>query len=320
MAIDNPISIRKQDDAYAIQTFDLTKIFGKLVAVDGINLDIKKGELFAFLGPNGAGKTTTISMLSCLLKPSSGTALVMGHDINNDPYGVKSIVGISPQETTLSDHLNPIENLELIGSLHSVPSKALKIRAKELVETMGLEDRAKDQVRKFSGGMKRRLNIAMALINDPPIIILDEPTLGLDPQSRRVVWKYIARLKKDKTILLTTHYLEEADFLADRIGIIDEGKMVALGTGLDLKTDMIDTHTIVVKAWNLTQKTIMEMKEKYEDVQITDGTMTITDKQVDFRQIVDHLHAAGTTIRSAYVKEPSLDDVFIRITGKELRE
>jgi ABC-2 type transport system ATP-binding protein len=180
--------------------------------------------------------------------------------------------------------------------------------------------KAKDQVKKFSGGMKRRLNIAMALINDPPIIILDEPTLGLDPQSRRVVWKYIARLKKEKTILLTTHYLEEADFLADRIGIIDEGKMAALGTSKDLKTDMIDTHTIVIKAWNLTQKTIMEMKAKYEDVQISDGSMTITDKRVDFRDIVDYLHAAGTIIRSAYIKEPSLDDVFIKITGKELRE
>jgi ABC-2 type transport system ATP-binding protein len=185
---------------------------------------------------------------------------------------------------------------------------------------MGLEDRAKDQVRKFSGGMKRRLNIAMALINDPQLVILDEPTLGLDPQSRRVVWKYIARLKKEKTILLTTHYLEEADFLADRIGIIDEGKIVALGTSIELKTSMIDSHTIIIKAWNLTQKTIMEMKNKYEDVQITDGTMTITDKRVDFKEIVNYLQDAGTTIRSAYIKEPTLDDVFIKITGKELRE
>ncbi|MDD4923815.1 MAG: ATP-binding cassette domain-containing protein [Dehalococcoidales bacterium] len=320
MVTENPLSVRKPDDSFAIQTFDLTRIFGKILAVDGINLDVKKGELFAFLGPNGAGKTTTISMLCCLLKPSSGTALVMGNDINKDPYKVKATIGISPQDTTLSDHLNPIENLELFGNLHKLPPKIVKQRARELVETMGLEDRAKDQVRKFSGGMKRRLNIAMALINDPQLVILDEPTLGLDPQSRRVVWKYIARLKKEKTILLTTHYLEEADFLADRIGIIDEGKIVALGTGLDLKTSMIDTHTIIIKAWNLTQKTIMEMKEKYEDVQITDGTMTITDKRVDFKEIVNYLQDAGTTIRSAYIKEPTLDDVFIRITGKELRE
>jgi len=320
MVTNNPLSVRKPDDSFAIQTFDLTRIFGKLVAVDGINLDIKKGELFAFLGPNGAGKTTTISMLCCLLKPSSGTALVMGNDINKDPYKVKAAIGISPQDTTLSDHLNPIENLELFGSMHQLPPKIVKQRAKELVETMGLSDRAKDQVKKFSGGMKRRLNIAMALISDPQLVILDEPTLGLDPQSRRAVWKYIARLKKEKTILLTTHYLEEADFLADRIGIIDEGKIVAFGTPVELKTSMIDTHTIIIKAWNLTQKTIMEMKEKYEDVQITDGTMTITDKRVNFQEIVDHLHNAGTIIRSAYIKEPTLDDVFIKITGKELRE
>jgi ABC-2 type transport system ATP-binding protein len=318
--MENPLSDRKPDESFAIQTFDLTRIFGKLVAVDGINLDIKKGELFAFLGPNGAGKTTTISMLCCLLKPSSGTALVMGHDINKEPYEVKASLGISPQETTLSDHLNPVENLELFGNLHKLPPKIVKQRARELVETMGLSDRAKDQVRKFSGGMKRRLNIAMALINDPQIIILDEPTLGLDPQSRRVVWKYIAKLKRDKTILLTTHYLEEADFLADRIGIIDEGKIATLGTVLELKTGMIDTHTIIIKAWNLTQKVIMEMKDKYEDVQISDGTMTITDKRVDFKEIVNYLQDAGTTIRSAYIKEPTLDDVFIKITGKELRE
>jgi len=320
MGIENPLSARKPDNSFAIQTFDLTRIFGNLVAVDAINLDIKKGELFAFLGPNGAGKTTTINMLCCLLKPSSGTALVMGHDINKEPYKVKSVIGISPQDTPLSDHLNPVENLELFGSLYKLPSKSVKQRAKDLVEIMGLSDRAGDQVRKFSGGMKRRLNIAMALINDPQIIILDEPTLGLDPQSRRVVWKYIARLKRVKTILLTTHYLEEADSLADRIGIIDEGKVVALGTSLELKTSMLDTHTIIIKAWNLTQKTIMEMKDRYEDVQISDGTMTITDKRVDFKEIVDYLHNAGTTIRSVYIKEPTLDDVFIKITGKELRE
>jgi ABC-2 type transport system ATP-binding protein len=320
MITETPLFEAKPDDSFAIQTFNLTRIFGKIVAVDNINLNVKKGELFAFLGPNGAGKTTSISMLCCLLKPSSGTALVMGHDINKSPYQVKSVIGVSPQDTTLSDFLTPIENLELFGNLHRLPPKQVKERARELVETMGLEDRANDQVRRFSGGMKRRLNIAMALINDPPLIILDEPTLGLDPQSRRVVWKYIARLKKEKTVLLTTHYLEEADFLADRIGIIDGGKIVALGTALDLKTDMIDTRTIVVKAWNLAQKTIAQLQEKYEDVQVSNGTMTITDKQVDFKEIVDYLHNSGAIIRSAHIKEPTLDDVFINITGKELRE
>ncbi|MCJ7763971.1 MAG: ATP-binding cassette domain-containing protein, partial [Dehalococcoidales bacterium] len=172
---------REPDDTFAIQTFDLTKLFGDLVAVDGINLDIKKGELFAFLGPNAAGKTTTISMLCCLLKPTSGTARVMGYDINKESYKVKEVIGVSPQETTLSEHLNSRENLDLVGHLHRVEPKKLKAWSQLMLETMGLADRAKDQVRKFSGGMKRRLSIAMALIHSPQIIFLDEPTLGLDP-------------------------------------------------------------------------------------------------------------------------------------------
>jgi len=303
----------------AILTSGLTRLFNSLVAVDGIDLEIKKGELFAFLGPNGAGKTTTISMLCCLLKPTGGTASVMGYDINKEPYKVKQVIGVSPQDTTLSEHLNSLENLQLVGSLHNVPPKKLKAWSGMMLETMGLTERAKDQVRKLSGGMKRRLSIAMALIHDPQIIFLDEPTLGLDPQARRAVWEYIARLKGDKTILLTTHYMEEADFLADRVGIIDEGKIVALGSSAELKTEMIDTHTIVIRAWNLTQKAIVDMRNLYEDVKVDKGTVTITARQPDFKQIVDRLHSSGVVIRAAYFKEPTLEDVFLNITGKELR-
>jgi ABC-2 type transport system ATP-binding protein len=314
----NPLSIKKNDRP-AIQTSNLTRLFGSLVAVDGINLKINKGELFAFLGPNGAGKTTTINMLCCLLKPSSGTATVMGYDIIKEPYKVKQVIGFSPQDTTLSEHLNSMENLALVGHLHSIEPRKIKAWSELILETMGLTDRVKDQVRKFSGGMKRRLSIAMALIQNPQIIFLDEPTLGLDPQARRAVWEYILRLKGDKTILLTTHYMEEADFLADRIGIIDQGKIAALGTSLELKIDTVDTHTMVVYAWNLTQKVIIELRSQYDKVEISNGTVTISDKKLDFKRVVDRLHAAGTVIRSAYIKEPTLEDVYIKITGKELR-
>jgi len=258
-------------------------------------------------------------MLCCLLKATSGTARVMGYDINHEPYKIKDIIGISPQETTLSEHLNSMENLKLIGSLHRIEPKKLKAWSKLMLEAMGLADRSKDQVRKFSGGMKRRLNIAMALINNPQIIFLDEPTLGLDPQARRAVWEYIVRLKGEKTILLTTHYMEEADFLADRIGIIDNGKIVALGTSIDLKTDILDMHTMIINAWNLTQKAIIDMRNKYKKVDISNGTMIISDKQLDFKQIVDQLHSFDATIRTAYIKEPTLEDVYLKITGKELR-
>ena len=311
---------RVKNDTFAIQTYQLTKIFNSVVAVDGIELNIKKGELFALLGPNGAGKTTTINMLCCLLKPTSGTATVMGYDINHQPFKIKELIGVSPQETVISEHLNSQENLNLIGKIHGISSRELKIRSQQLLETMGLAGRVKDQVRKFSGGMKRRLNVMMALIHNPEVLFLDEPTLGLDPQARRAIWEYIVRLKGEKTILLTTHYMDEADFLADRIGIMDEGKIAALGTSTELKTSMLEKHTMIIYAWNLTQKVIDEMRSRYAEVEVTNGTMAITDKQLDFKKIVDRLHSSGAVVRSAYIKEPTLDDVFLHITGKELRE
>jgi len=311
---------RVKDDTFAIQTYQLTRIFNDVVAVDGIELNIKKGDLFALLGPNGAGKTTTLNMLCCLLKPTSGTASIMGYDINQQPFKIKEIIGVSPQETVLSERLNSQENLNLIGKVHGISSRELKIRSQQLLETMGLTGRAKDQVKKFSGGMKRRLNIMMALIHNPEVLFLDEPTLGLDPQARRAIWEYIVRLKGEKTILLTSHYMDEADFLADRIGIMDEGKIVALGTSSELKANMLEKHTMIIYAWNLTQKVIGEMRSRYAEVEVTDGTITVTDKQLDFKDIVDRLHSSGDVVRSAYIKEPTLDDVFLHITGKELRE
>lgn len=308
------------DSAFAIQTYRLARVFGSLVAVDGLDLNIRKGELFALLGPNGAGKTTTINMLCCLLKPTSGTATIMGYDINKQPFKIKEHIGVSPQETSISDHLNTLENLNLIGRVHGIGARELKNRSQELLEIMGLAERAKDQVRKFSGGMMRRLSIMMALIHDPDVMFLDEPTLGLDPQARRVVWEYIVKLKGEKTILLTTHYMDEADFLADRIGIMDEGKIVALGTGHELKAKMPEKQTMIVAAGNITQQAIEEMRGKYAEVSVTDDTMLITESQLDFREIVGLLQSSGATIRSAYIKEPTLDDVFLQVTGKEMRE
>jgi len=316
-----PLRRAKQAETgdFAIQTFNLTKRFNGLVAVDGLELNIRKGELFALLGPNGAGKTTTINILCCLLKPSTGTARIMGYDILKQPFKIKEIIGVAPQETAISEHLNTKENMSLIGRIHAVSSPELKIRSKQLLKTMGLESRAKDQVRKFSGGMKRRLNIMMALIHNPKVLFLDEPTLGLDPQARRAIWEYIIRLKEEKTILLTTHYMDEADFLADRIGVMDEGKIVALGTSQELKASMPEKNTMIVSARNLTPKVIKEMRSRYAEVSASGDTMLITDSRLNFRAIVDRLHSAGAKVRSAHIKEPTLEDVFIHLTGKELR-
>lgn len=307
-------------DDIAIQTFNLTKKFNGLVAVNGLNLTIKRGELFALLGPNGAGKTTTINMLCCLLRPTKGTARILGYDILKQPFKVKEVIGVAPQETAISEHLNSEENMSLIGRIHELGSAELRSRTKQLLETMGLGARAKDQVRKFSGGMKRRLNIIMALIHDPQILFLDEPTLGLDPQARRAIWEYILQLKGKKTILLTTHYMEEADFLADRIGIMDEGKIIALGTSAELKARMPRKNTMIISARNLSPKVINEMQSKYAEVSVSGDTMFITDSRLNFKVIVDRLHRAGAKVRSAHIQEPTLEDVFLKLTGKELRE
>ena len=304
----------------AIQTFKLTKHFNNLVAVNGIDLKIGQGELFSLLGPNGAGKTTTINMLCCLLKPTEGTAQIMGHDIIKEPFKVKETIGVSPQETAISERLNSWENLTLIGKTHGMSSDEVKRRSGELLKLMGLTERGKDRVGKFSGGMKRRLSIAMAMVHDPSILFLDEPTLGLDPQARRATWEHIAQLKGRKTILLTTHYMEEADFLSDRVAIIDEGRIVAVGTPSQLKANLITTPTIIVSAENITPEIMQGLKARYSQAEEADGKLRISDENLDFRELTDYLHSNGATIHSAALEEPSLEDVFIQLTGKELRE
>ena len=304
----------------AVQTLKLTKRFDSLVAVNGIDLEINKGELFSLLGPNAAGKTTTIRMLCCLLRPTSGTASILGHDVVRTPFAVKRLIGVSPQDTILSERLNCWENLALIGKVHGLSADGVTRRSKELLETMGLMERAKDQVRKFSGGMKRRLSIAMALISDPQVLFLDEPTLGLDPQARRTIWEYIETLKGRKTILLTTHYMEEADSLSDRIGIIDEGKVVALGTSNELKTAVFGMCNMVISTGNVTAEVIADLHSKYSRVAMAKGELKISHKDLNFREIVDYLHSRGIAVHSAALQEPTLEDVFIQITGKKLRD
>jgi len=304
----------------AVQTFKLTKAFDGLVAVKGIDLEINKGELFSLLGPNGAGKTTTIRMLCCLLKPTNGTASILGYDVVKTPFAVKKLIGVSPQDTILSERLNCWENLALIGKVHGLSSNEVRGRSEELLETMGLMERSKDQVRKFSGGMKRRLSIAMALVHDPKLLFLDEPTLGLDPQARRAIWEYIAALKGKKTILLTTHYMEEADLLSDRIGVIDEGRVVALGTSQELKTNLLEMRSMVVSTENLTAEVLEDLRNKYSRLEMAKERLRISHKDLDFKEIVDYLHSRGVTVYSAALEQPTLEDVFIEITGKKLRD
>lgn len=218
----------------AIQTKNLTKKFQEKNAVNSLNLTIEKGELFALLGMNGAGKTTTIKMLSCLTAPTSGDAVLLGDSIVTNPRGVKEKINVSPQETAVARNLSVKENLELIAEIFGSDKKAARVKAEEMLVAFNLTEVAKDKAKTLSGGMQRRLSIAMALISDPKILFLDEPTLGLDVLSRRDLWAIIKKLKGKMTIILTTHYLEEAEALSDRIGIMLNGELKAIGTASDL--------------------------------------------------------------------------------------
>jgi ABC-2 type transport system ATP-binding protein len=219
----------------AIVTENLVKKFEDVTALDEINLQVSRGELFGLLGPNGAGKTTTINILCGLIKPTHGSAKVGGYDVQKQPAKVKELIGVCPQETAIYPYLTGAENVELFGNLHAMNKETLKTRRDMMLEKMGLTQDAKRKAEKYSGGMKRRLSLVLALIHDPQIAFLDEPTVAMDPQSRHAVWDFIKELKKeDKTIILTTHYMEEAEELCDRVGIIDHGKLIALGSPEDL--------------------------------------------------------------------------------------
>ena len=214
----------------AIEIKALTKKYGKTVAVDSLDLTVKKGEFFSLLGQNGAGKTTTIKMLGCLARPTSGDAFLLGNSIISDEQKVKQIISISPQETAVAPNLTVKENLEFLAKIYGFNKKQAAQRAKDLMEKLALSEKAKEKAKTLSGGMQRRLSIAMALISDPEIIFLDEPTIGLDVRARRELWELIKSFKGQKTLVLTTHYLEEAQALSDRIAIMHAGKIKALGT------------------------------------------------------------------------------------------
>ena len=221
---------------YAIKTSALTKRYGDITAVDRLDLEIKQGELFSLLGVNGAGKTTAIKMLSCLTKPTGGDAYICGHSITAEPDKVKRLIGVSPQETAVAPNLSVLENLELICGIHGFSREKTRAKTAELCSQLGLYEVAKRKAGKLSGGWQRRVSIAMALISEPDILFLDEPTLGLDVLARHDLWEVIAALKGRITIILTTHYMEEAEALSDRIGIMKEGRLLAVGTAGELKS------------------------------------------------------------------------------------
>ena len=300
-----------------IDTKDLTKKFGKFTAVDKLNIEIEEGEVFGLLGPNGAGKTTTISMLCTILKPTSGSAKVNGFDISSQPGEVRSSIGIVFQEPSVDDLLTGRENLEMHAMLYKIPQEMRKKRIEEVISLVGLEDRADDITKVYSGGMRRRLELARGLMHHPKVLFLDEPTLGLDPQTREHIWKYIKKLSKeeDMTMVLTTHYMEEADLLCNRIAIMDAGKIVVLDNSANLKK-RVGGDIVILKMDNPNLEKIRKLKF-VTSAESKDGGVEIVIKDVD-KNLQKLLCEVGK-IKSVEVRPVSLNDVFIHYTGKEIR-
>jgi len=296
----------------------LVKRYGRLTAVDGLTLDIEDNEVFGLLGSNGAGKTTTIHMLATLLKPTAGTATVNGYDIVAQPSKVRESIGIVFQAPSSDDMLTGYENLHIHALLYSVPSKGRRKRIEEVLELVGLADRKNDRVKTYSGGMRRRLEIARGLLHKPKVMFLDEPTLGLDPASRETMWRYVRRLVEEEkvTIILTTHYMEEADVLCDRIGVIDKGRIVALDTPANLKA-LLGGDIIRIKT---PTKNALEIASKFDFVhkaEMKDGFLVLAVKDAK-RSLPEILQ--GIEAESAEFASPTLNDVFIQLTGRNIKE
>jgi len=309
---------------YAIETFELTRKFGDIVAVDHVNFKVRKGELWGFLGPNGAGKTTTIRMLCCLLTPTEGTAKVGGYDIQKEAGGIRKCIGVCPQETTVYERLTGRENVNLIGKMHKIPKGELKKKTDELLEDVGLAERADDQVVTYSGGMKRRLDLIMALVHDPPILFLDEPTLGLDPAVRRVVWDFILELReRKKTVIMTTHYMEEADELCDRVAIIDYGKIIAEDNPGNLKEKSGKGDVVEMEFSGPADIAIKELRNlKFVKTvsKVEDRLVVIAEAGVSrLGDIIETATKAGVKVGRIHHQENTLEDIFIHLTGRKLR-
>ena len=305
--------------APAIEVEGLVRGVGEFTAVDDVSFHVEPGELFGFLGPNGAGKTTTISILCTLLRPTAGSARVAGHDVARDPGGVRSSIGLVFQELTLDDYLTGAQNLKFHAVLYGYPAGHVRERAAPLLEMVGLTDRADQQVRFYSGGMKRRLEIARGLLHSPRVLFLDEPTIGLDPQTRAHIWEYVDTLRQREatTMFLTTHYMDEAE-RCDRIAIIDEGRIVAIDTPDALKAS-VGNDVVTVQTADDAAALAQIARGLDVEGELTDEglRLRVPDGESFVPRLFDHLDVG---VRNVNVHRPSLDDVFMEYTGRAIRD
>lgn len=313
-------------NAVALELGALTKRFGGITAVDNLSFRVKYGEIFGLLGPNGSGKTTTINMISGLSKPSSGEVKVLGFNMADNTRAVHAVLGTVPQETALYEELTAWTNMSVHADLYGVPRSERDRRMTDMLKLVELYDRRHSRVSTFSGGMKRRLALARALLHDPQLLYLDEPTLGVDVQSRRAIWDYILDLKKEgKTVLLTTNYLEEANLLCDRIAIIDHGKLVALDTPVDLKrrygNTILEIETMLPPSQHLLEK-LLAMKG-ISNVILNDKVLKVVMSGEDASTTTGQLITLVTqeaSLKTISQREPNLDEIFLSLTGSGLRD
>jgi ABC-2 type transport system ATP-binding protein len=310
-----------------LEAHHLSKKFGDFAAVKGVSFSIERGEIFSLLGPNGAGKTTTISMLSCLIPPSSGDASIAGYSISKDPMGVKRLIGIVPQEVALYDTLSARENLVFWGRMYGMSGLTLRQRVEKILGQIGLLDKADQRVETYSGGMKRRVNIGVGLLHRPQIIYMDEPTVGIDPQSRRNILETVKELNQQgMTVLYTTHYMEEAQELSDRVGIIDHGELIALGTQKEL-TQMVGEHDVLRLHLSGDQPAgpLADGLCGLPDVIHCSATdhevvLVVPEAETALAPVITRANELAYKVRSVDMQEPNLEAVFLHLTGRALRD
>jgi ABC-2 type transport system ATP-binding protein len=306
-----------------ISVSNLKKSFDTIEALKGISFNIPQGECYGLLGPNGAGKTTTISILSTIIKPNGGEVNIAGYDLKKNPLDCKKNIGVVTQEIALYNELSAYDNLLFWGGMYKVPKQELLKRLDETLYLLGLTDRKNDKVKTYSGGMKRRVNIASALLHRPKILFMDEPTAGIDPQSRNLIFEVVEKLHKEgMTIVYTTHYMEEAERLCDRIGIIDNGKIIAQGTLNELRTLGSMKESVVISYTNLTNEVYNTIEKVWNDLRRIDDTIHFYSMNIqgDLSKIILKCNEFGLDIRHIDIQKINLETIFLSLTGKQLRD
>ncbi len=308
-----------------IKVRSISKSFGNILAVKNVSFSIEKGEIFAILGPNGAGKSTIVNILNTLVKPDTGDVIIDNVNIRNDGNNIKLIMGVVPQEIALYEELSAYENLMFWGGLYNIPKDELKVNVNRTLDMVDISNRKNDRIRTFSGGMKRRVNIACSLLHNPKILVLDEPTVGVDPQNRNHIYEVIERLNSEgMTIIYTTHYLEEAERLCNTIAIIDVGRIVAQGTLKELRR-LVDVKDLVtIKLANMNDETISRIKSSdlLFGFDSTTNSLKVECENIsnEISGIISSVENAGGVIETIYTQRTNLESVFLKLTGKELRD